>query len=86
MSQKSGDKLVAAGVKLYSCYGGTEYGVHTKILDADDSQGPDANVKTSADWEWVAFPDSMECRWDPQGDGSYELQCIVRTSRSVLFG
>jgi hypothetical protein len=85
LSKKSGDKLVAAGVKLYMCYGGTEYGVHTKILDAEDSSATDANAKTSADWEWVRFPDSMKCRWVPQGNGTYELHCLVRILHSTLF-
>ncbi|GJE99113.1 acetyl-CoA synthetase-like protein [Phanerochaete sordida] len=78
LSPAIGDQLVSAGVKVYSVYGGTEFGVHTKIFDMDDSQGPDADVKTSKDWEWVRFPDWMTCRWEPQGDGQFELQCLTR--------
>ena len=64
-------------------YGATETGATNDIVDPDDSQGPDANVKTSADWAWLAFPeDQMHCRWVPEGDGSYELQFLVR---AVLF-
>lgn len=80
LSEKNGGQLTAAGVKLFSVYGGTEYGVYTGVFDTDDSQGPDAPVKTSQDWAWMTFPqDRVICRWDPQGDGTYELQFIVCT-------
>lgn len=62
---------------VYACYGGTEYGAHSIVFDADDSQGPDAPVKTSMDWQWMAFPDYVRCRWVPQGDGNYECQFLV---------
>lgn len=69
---------MAAGVKLFSVYGGTEYGAMTRILNADDSQGQDASVKTSQDWAWLTFAEErLKIRWDPQGDGTYELQFLV---------
>ncbi|GJE99007.1 acetyl-CoA synthetase-like protein [Phanerochaete sordida] len=78
LSDKNGDKLVEAGVNLCSVYGGTEYGVYTRMFDADTSLGPDAPVKTRWDWAWVQFPDDrLKIRWDPQGDGSYELQFLT---------
>ena len=77
LSARNGNKLVAAGVKLHAVYGTTEFGAPVNVLDADDSQGPDANVKTSADWAWMSFSDRIRCRWVPEGDGSYELQLLV---------
>ena len=61
---------------LYPWYGGTEFGPHTKIFDIDEaSDAPTA--KTRADWEWMAFTERVQPRWDPQGDGTYELQYVV---------
>ena len=77
LSEKNGNKLVKAGVKLYAVYGGTEFGAHTAILDEDDSNGLDAPVKTSADWAWMQFPDTLKPRWVPQGDDTYELEYLV---------
>ena len=45
-------------------------------LITDASAGPDA--KTLADWEWMEFGDYVQPRWEPQGDGTYELQLMVR--------
>lgn len=70
--------MVNAGVKLHAVYGGTEFGAHTLILDDDDSQGADSPVKTSKDWAWMRFPDTVKLRWIPQGDDTYELEFLVR--------
>lgn len=61
-------------------YGGTEYGVYTGIFDTVPEDAPDAAVrKTRADWAWLTLPeDRVRLRWDPQGDGTYELQFLVR--------
>ena len=48
-------------------------------FDADDSQGPDASCKTSADWDWFQFSDAVRPRFVPQSDGKYELHYLVRT-------
>ncbi|KAJ3525806.1 hypothetical protein NM688_g8348 [Phlebia brevispora] len=77
LSEKNGNKLAAAGVKFFAVYGATEFGAYTDVFDADDSQGPDAPVKTSADWAWFSFCDRVKPRWIPQGDGSYELQFLT---------
>lgn len=64
-------------------WGATEAGAVIAIVDPDDSQGLDADVKTSADWPWIVFAESqVHCRWAPQGDGSYELQFLVRLVRA----
>ena len=77
LSKVAGDKLVSGGVKLGLVYGGTECGVHTNILDVDDTQSSNPNAKTKEDWEWMTFPDYVKPRWVPQGDGTYELQFLV---------
>ena len=69
MSEKNGNKLVAAGVKLDTLYGATEFGAHTNMLDWD--------VKPCTEWAWLSFSDRMRCRWISQGDGTYELQTLV---------
>ena len=76
----NGNKLTAAGVKLYSTYGTTELGSVTKILDVDDSDTRSVDAKTSAEWSWLTFTDRVKCRWIPEGDGTYELHVLVRLS------
>lgn len=73
LSAANGAKLTAAGVHLCAIYGATEAGSTTRTFDTDDSQGLDADVKTTADWAWMQFGDHVKIRWVPQGDGSYEL-------------
>ncbi|KAI0087796.1 hypothetical protein BDY19DRAFT_1010558 [Irpex rosettiformis] len=77
LSAKSGAKLIKAGVSLYSIYGITECGAHSMNFDADDSQGPDALCKTSADWDWFQFSDAVKPRFVPQSDGKYELHYLT---------
>ena len=78
MSEKSGTRLADAGVKLYAVFGATETGAVTKIFNVDDSEGPDAPWKTSNDWQWMEFADNVNIRWVPQGDGTFEMQFLVR--------
>ncbi|CAL1703594.1 unnamed protein product [Somion occarium] len=77
LSEVNGKKLAAAGVRLVSIYGGTEFGAPTGLFDMDDSQGLDADVKTTADWAWFSFGDIVNCRWIDQGDGTYELHFLT---------
>lgn len=84
LSQKTGDKLAMAGVKFFAAYGSTEGGPNTDIFDVDYSAGPDATVKSKEDWAWLNLTDSMKPRWVPQGDGSYELQLLVRIPPNLL--
>ena len=83
MSDRNGDKLAKAGVNLFCVYGGTECGVHTRVLDTEDSPGALRSFgKTRDDWAWFALnEDRVRPRYDPQGDGSYELQYLVRHPR-----
>lgn len=32
----------------------------------------------------MGFPDNVQCRWDPQGDGTFELQVLVSGFRYTL--
>ncbi|GJE88919.1 acetyl-CoA synthetase-like protein [Phanerochaete sordida] len=76
LSKAVGDKLVAAGVPLRAVYGATEHGVNTLPFDAA-STAPGSDGTSSEAWEWVRFADHVNCRWVPQGDGSYELQYLT---------
>lgn len=64
-----GNLLVEAGVILHAAYGGTEFGMTTKLSPPAD--------KDSKDWEYMQFNDHMNTRWVPQGDGTFELQLLV---------
>ena len=92
LSEKGGNRLAAAGIPLVNVYGATETGSTMDVVHPDDSKGPDANVKTTADWAWIVFPeDQLHCRWVPEGDGSYELQFLVsilhtRRRRALRWG
>ena len=77
LSDVNGDKLAASGVLLTPVYGATEVGAITRSFDMDDSQGFDANVKTSRDWAWFQLSRSTKPRWVPEGDGTFELQFLV---------
>ena len=77
LSSKTGNELIAQGVNLYPWYGGTEFGPHTRVFDIDDSPNPDPNAKTKEDWEWLSFSNRVNCRWVPEGDGTFELQYLV---------
>lgn len=81
LSDANGDRLAEAGVKLFSIYGGTEFGGPSQVFDTDDSQGPDGDCKTSRDWAWMKFSETMNPRMISQGDGTYELHLLVSDVR-----
>jgi acyl-coenzyme A synthetase/AMP-(fatty) acid ligase len=68
LSDELGDNLVARGVKLTSMYGGTEMNAMCQCLPV----GPQ-------EWAWLRFSDAAKPRWIDQGDGTYELQFLVRS-------
>ena len=68
---------MAAGVRLYNVWGTTEVGIPSTIIEPDDSEGLESDVKTSADWAYFTFTDRYKFRWIPEGDGSYEMQVLV---------
>ncbi|KIK55529.1 hypothetical protein GYMLUDRAFT_837603 [Collybiopsis luxurians FD-317 M1] len=73
LAPATGDYLVSCGVKLRSLYGGTEFG-SIEVWDIHDS---------CEDWSWHRFPDGSSVRWMPQGDGTFELQCLNTESYCV---
>ncbi|KIP04467.1 hypothetical protein PHLGIDRAFT_193243, partial [Phlebiopsis gigantea 11061_1 CR5-6] len=77
VSVHGGAKLFEAGVPLLAVYGSTESGVSTRMFGAKDSQISDAPARTKLDWQWLSFGDNVNCRWIPQGDGTYELQFLT---------
>ncbi|KAH8102928.1 hypothetical protein BXZ70DRAFT_927267 [Cristinia sonorae] len=76
LSDANGAKLAAAGVRLFSVYGGTEFGSPSRVFDVDDSQGLDSKRKTSQDWAWMQFSAGANPVFVPQGDGTYELHLM----------
>lgn len=73
LSKKTGDELVAAGVKLITFYAGTEFGAPVYTF-----YGQEGDIRTAEDWEWIQFvTDEARPRLIPQGDGTYELQFLV---------
>ena len=79
MSDPNGTKLANAGVKLFSVYGGTEFGVYINLCDTDEFPGGSwPYQKTREDWSWMGFSEErLKIRWVPQGDGTYELHLLV---------
>jgi len=69
LAKKTGDSLVAAGVNLSSVYGSTECGPFTSTI------GTSEDVKH---WEWIRLGPNSKIRWVPLGDGTAEMQVLVR--------
>jgi hypothetical protein len=61
--------LIASGVHLIPVYGGTEFGVPGSFLKRSVDE---------KDWEYMSITPRAKVRWDDQGDGTYELQFLVR--------
>lgn len=79
LSTENGNKLIASGVKLASAYGLTEAGPVAHIFEGIDSDPSDLGAKHIEDWQWQSFPVTTKPRFVPQGDGTYELQFLVRS-------
>ena len=73
LSISVGDKLVQAGVNLCNGYGGTEFG--NPVLPWD--RIPRTSTKPDPDWYWFRVAEDANVRFEPQGDGSYELVVLV---------
>lgn len=61
--------MIESGVRIAPVYGATEFGAPTHV---SRKQGDEK------DWEYMAFSDRCKIRWDPQGDGTFEAQFLVR--------
>lgn len=64
-----GDALSGAGVKVVQLYAATEFGTISRLVRrAGDDE-----------WAYAEMSDMHRLRWAPQGDGTYELQILVRS-------
>ncbi|KAG6885392.1 putative NRPS-like protein biosynthetic cluster [Termitomyces sp. T159_Od127] len=77
LATKMGNLLVEAGVTLHATYGGTEFGMNTRLLPPAD--------KDPKDWEYMQFNDHMNTRWAPQGDGTFELQLLSHEGHQTMI-
>ncbi|KAF4610030.1 hypothetical protein D9613_010647 [Agrocybe pediades] len=64
---KLGNFMTQAGVYLSPVYGATEFGAVTYLIRKEEDKD---------DWEYMKFGESINIRWDPQGDGTYECQFV----------
>ncbi|KAG5723894.1 Linear gramicidin synthase subunit D [Termitomyces sp. T112] len=74
---KSAKLLNEAGVILRPLYGGTEFGINTRLT-------PIA-IKDPEDWEYMQFHDFLNIRWVPQGDGSFECQFLSHEKHETML-
>lgn len=74
LSKACGDQLAVAGVKLTSIYAATEVGLPTPTFYPEN---PTEKDRSAMEWEWVQINDRFNPRWEPQGDGTYELHLLV---------
>ncbi|KAF9000302.1 hypothetical protein BDQ17DRAFT_1427302 [Cyathus striatus] len=68
MPKSLGESLVSSGINLQAIYGSTEAGAMTVMQ---------LNRDPTLHWEWLEFGDFVNMRWEPQGDGTYEGQCLT---------
>ncbi|KAG6816853.1 hypothetical protein H0H87_002339 [Tephrocybe sp. NHM501043] len=66
LAPKIGNLLVDAGVRLYTMYGGTEFGMATRFIP----------IITKYDWEYMQFHEHLHVHWASQGDGTFECQFL----------
>ncbi|KAF9228211.1 acetyl-CoA synthetase-like protein [Gyrodon lividus] len=74
LGKKTGDALVAAGVKLSCVYGATEFCAITYTF---------RNPIEQKLWEWTRFGPNSRIRWAPQSDGTYECQVLTCPTHQV---
>ena len=70
ISDDCGAKLSSSGLNLVSIYGSTETGVSTVVYGPQEREKP-------VEWAWMTFDSMYKCRWNDQGNGTYELQFLV---------
>ena len=69
--------LVHAGERI-PWYPETSDGVAAHSDATKEPNGVELDVKAPEDWSWITLAPQVKPRWVPQGDGSYELQILVR--------
>ena len=72
-----GDKLVSAGVRIRSVYGGTEFPGPVKVWPEPITPDFLPPLVPNEDWAWFEWTSRATTRMEPQGDGTYELVMIV---------
>ena len=67
--------MVSEGVRIYSGYGGTEFGSPMKTWD--ETPGSLAPLEIDPDWNYKQVSRFISTRWEAQGDGTFELVVLV---------
>ena len=78
VSDGIGDNLSAAGVKLRSVYGATEFGAPTHIFPTHEEDWKE--------WCWIEVDPSANLEWAKQSDGTEELIIPVRRDWLRVLG
>ncbi|KAF5318761.1 hypothetical protein D9619_011064 [Psilocybe cf. subviscida] len=79
LPSETGRQLVRAGVRLVSMYGGTEFGIPVHFT----RQAPRTS-EVDYPWEYFSLDENVNARFEPQGDGTYELQFLRHDTRHDL--
>ncbi|GLB33171.1 putative acetyl-CoA synthetase-like protein [Lyophyllum shimeji] len=66
LAPKLGESFVNSGVRLHSIYGGTEFGSPCRLPLKEDEK----------EWEYMHFTERVKIRWNPQSDGTSEMQIL----------
>lgn len=90
LTSRVGDFLFSQGVNVVPIYGGTECqfsfldSCPKRILRFLSPVGAPSLVKRrkaeidAGEWAWLQFSSRANVRWEPQGDGTFECQFLVR--------
>ncbi|KAF8215591.1 hypothetical protein K438DRAFT_1954309 [Mycena galopus ATCC 62051] len=70
LASRVGDSLFNQGVNIVPLYAGTEIGPVTLMKRRLDEIA-------AGEWAWFRFSSRANIRWEPQGDGSFECQCLT---------
>ena len=65
LSEAVGDGLSAAGVRLRSGYGATEFGGPSHIIPTHEADWKE--------WSWIEIDTNAALEWEKQSDGTEEL-------------
>lgn len=68
---------------MYSGYGGTEFGSPMKTWD--ETPGSLAPLEIDSEWNYKQVSKFVSVRWEPQGDGKFELIILVGSALCYYF-
>ena len=75
---QDGDRI-PLGPDVSGAYGDT-------VGNTCNDEIPEVSTNMAAeDWSWMAFSPRVKPRWEPQGDGTYELHFLVRYLNSLEY-